>query len=94
VTAEEAFRLGMVNHVVPREELEKKTMELAQRISQMDPFALRMAKQAVNRTLDTQGQWTAMQAVFDMHHLAHCQARLTHEGNAISNMDVDKMKRG
>jgi len=94
VTAEEARQLGMVNHVVPREELEKKTMELAQRIAQMDAFALRMAKQAVNRTLDSMGQWTAMQAVFDMHHLAHCQSRMTQGGSAIGNMDVAKMKKG
>jgi enoyl-CoA hydratase len=93
VTAEDAFRLGMVNHVVPRERLDEKTMELAHRIAQMDPFALRMAKQAVNRTLDTQGQWTAMQAVFDMHHLAHCQSRLSHGGSAIGDMDVAKMKK-
>jgi enoyl-CoA hydratase len=95
VSAQDAHRLGMVNHVVPLEELEKKTLELAHRIAQMDPFALRLAKQAVNRTLDTQGQWTAMQAVFDMHHLAHCQQRLTHEtGSAIGGMDVGKMKKG
>ncbi len=93
VTAEDAFRLGMVNHVVPRDELEKKTMELANRIAEMDPFALKLSKQAVNRTMDTQGQWTAMQAVFDMHHLAHCHARLS-TGNAIQGMDVKTMKKG
>jgi len=93
VTAEEALRLGMVNRVVPLADLEKETLELARRIAQMDAFALRMAKQAVNRTLDSMGQWTAMQAVFDMHHLAHCQSRLAHSGSAISGMDVAKMKR-
>jgi enoyl-CoA hydratase len=94
VSAQDAWRLGMVNHVVPLEELDKKTMELAHRIAGMDPFALRLAKQAVNRTLDTQGQWVAMQAVFDMHHLAHCHSRMSHGGNAISGMDVGKMKKG
>jgi enoyl-CoA hydratase len=94
VSAQDAFRLGMVNHVVAREELDDRTMELAQRISEMDPFALKLAKQAVNRTLDTQGQWNAMQAVFDMHHLAHSHSRLQFAGNAISGMDVGKMKQG
>jgi len=95
VTAQDAHRLGMVNHVVPRDELDKTTMELAQRIATMDPFALKLAKQAVNRTMDTQGQWTAMQAVFDMHHLAHCHSRLRSgsAGDSISGMNVEKMKK-
>jgi enoyl-CoA hydratase len=93
VDAKDAHRLGMVNHVVPRDELDKATLELAQRIATMDPFALKLAKQAVNRTLDTQGQWTAMQAVFDMHHLAHSHSRLR-SGDAISGMNVEKMKKG
>ena len=92
IDAQEAYRLGMVNRVVPREELVKHTMELAREISQMSSFALRMAKQAVNRTLDNQGQWTAMQAVFDMHHLGHSHSRLVY-GDGISGMSVDKMKK-
>ena len=34
-----------------------------------------------------------MQAVFDMHHLAHCQSRLTQAGSAIRGMDVARMKK-
>jgi enoyl-CoA hydratase len=94
IDAQEAWRLGMVNHVVPREELEKKSMELAQQIAQMDPWALWMSKQAVNRTLDSMGQWTAMQAVFDMHHLGHAHSRLVHDGNAIAGQDIKSMKAG
>ncbi len=58
----------------------------------MDGFALRMAKQSVNRTLDEMGQWNAMQAVFDMHHLAHAQSRIMHEGNSIAGQDIKSMK--
>ncbi|HKG20466.1 MAG TPA: enoyl-CoA hydratase-related protein [Blastocatellia bacterium] len=47
ISAEEAERLGLVNHVVPPEELEVKTMELANKIAEMSPVALAMAKQAV-----------------------------------------------
>jgi len=43
LTAEEALRLGLVNRVVPREQLEAETMQLAQRIALQDPFALRIA---------------------------------------------------
>ena len=42
----------MVNRVVPVDELETQTMEMANQIAQMHPFALAMAKRAVNQTLD------------------------------------------
>ncbi len=76
VTAEEALRVGMVNRVVPRDQLDSATRELALQIAQKHPFALRMAKRAVNQTLDIQGFTAAVQAVFDIHQLGH--------GNAIS----------
>jgi 1,4-dihydroxy-2-naphthoyl-CoA synthase len=66
----------MVNRVVPVDELESQTMEMAHQIAQMHPFALAMAKRAVNQTLDIMGQYVAQQSVFDMHSLAH--------GNALS----------
>ena len=34
-----------------------------------------MTKEAINQTLDAQGQWTAMQSVFTMHTLAHTHWR-------------------
>ncbi len=92
IDAQEAWRLGMVNRVVAREELESETLALAQKIAEMDPFALLMAKQAVNRTLDTMGQWVAMQAVFEMHHLGHAHSKLVHQGDAVSGQDIDSMK--
>jgi len=71
VTAQDAYRLGMVNHVVPREELESFTLALAEKIAQKPSFALKLAKEAVNQTLEAQGQWQAMLAVFNLHQLAH-----------------------
>ncbi len=47
ISAEEALQLGLVNHVYAPEELEAKTMELANRIAEMSPVALAMAKQSV-----------------------------------------------
>lgn len=74
--AEEARQVGMVNKVVPRSELDEETRTLAKQIAQKHPFALRMAKRAVNQTLDVQGFTTAVQAIFDVHSLGH--------GNALS----------
>lgn len=76
ITAVEAQQLGMVNKVVPREELLPATLEMARRIAQVDPFALRMAKRAVNHAMDVQGYTTAIDAIFDMHHLGHARARV------------------
>ena len=66
----------MVNRVVPLDRLQDETMELASQIAQMDPFALRQAKRAVNQTLDVQGFYAAIQSVFDIHQTGH--------GNALS----------
>jgi enoyl-CoA hydratase len=76
LTADEAERVGMVNRVVPREELDTATRELAEQIAQMPAFGLRQAKRAVNQTLDVQGFYAAIQSVFDVHQTGH--------GNALS----------
>ena len=47
IDAQTAYRLGLVNIVVPAADLEAKTMELANRIAEKSPVALRMAKEAV-----------------------------------------------
>ena len=47
ISAEEAQALGLVNRVVPAEHLEAATMELADKIAEMSPVALAMAKAAV-----------------------------------------------
>jgi enoyl-CoA hydratase len=69
LSAQEAHRLGMVNHVVPRAELESATLQLAQRIARKSIFALKLAKEAVNGAL--QGRKTAMDHAFALHQLAH-----------------------
>jgi enoyl-CoA hydratase/carnithine racemase len=74
ISAEEARAVGMVNRVVPLDELESATRELAATIAKQDSWALRMAKRAVNQTLDVQGFTTAVQAVFDIHELGHGHA--------------------
>jgi enoyl-CoA hydratase len=47
ISAEEAKQLGLVNHVFAPEELEAKTLELANRIAELSPVALAMAKASV-----------------------------------------------
>jgi enoyl-CoA hydratase len=48
ITADEAWRLGFVNHVVPRAQLEADTLALAREIADNNPFTRRMVKWAPN----------------------------------------------
>lgn len=47
INAQTAFAIGLVNHVVPPEQLEARTMELANSIADKGPIAVRLAKEAV-----------------------------------------------
>jgi enoyl-CoA hydratase len=47
IDAQTAYSIGLVNAVVPADQLEAKTMEVAGRIAEKSPIALRMAKEAV-----------------------------------------------
>ncbi|MFC8759293.1 MULTISPECIES: enoyl-CoA hydratase-related protein [Streptomyces] len=53
VTAAEAKELGLVNRVVPAEDLEKTAREWAERLAQGPTRALALTKQLVNASLDT-----------------------------------------
>jgi enoyl-CoA hydratase len=86
IDAAEAHRLGMVNRVVPVEQLEESVMALANQIAEMHPFALAMSKRAVNQTLDIMGQYSALQSVFDMHQLGHASAIAQTGFPIISNL--------
>jgi len=70
-SAQDAHQLGMVNHVVPAAELSAFTLALAQRIAAKPAFALKMTKEAVNRSVDIQGQPAAIDQAFALHQLCH-----------------------
>lgn len=53
--ADRAHELGLVNHVVPRAELESFSAELAAQISAQDPFVASMIKRSVNEMQDQMG---------------------------------------
>ncbi len=78
LSAQELFERGMVNKVVPRDELESATVELAAHIAKRPMFGLTLAKQSVNNTLDAQGMWTSIQSAFGLHHVAHSSNMQVH----------------
>lgn len=53
-TAHEALQMGMVNEVVPFDQLEYTTIEWCKTILKRSPFAIRMIKRALNAELDGQ----------------------------------------
>ena len=78
IGAAEAKTLGMVNHVVARDELESFTLALAEKIAKRPSIGLKLAKMSVNQSLDAQGMWTAVQSAFGLHHLGHTHALAVH----------------
>ncbi len=76
ITAEEAKGHGMVTKVVPRDELEEATLEMAAHIAKRPMIGLTLAKQSVNNTLDAMGMYTAIQSAFGLHHVGHNHNRL------------------
>ena len=53
IRADEADRIGLVNRVVPADELMHTAKELAKKISSKSQAALRLAKQAINKGMQT-----------------------------------------
>ena len=86
LTADEAFRLGLVNRVVPRAQLETETMQLAQRITLQDPFALRLAKFSMNQMQDEMGFRTGITNAFQNYALTRVY-RLTQGEDTMSGAE-------
>ena len=53
ISADEAFRMGLANHVVPQAELIDYCKAMAGRIMKNGPYAVALAKQAINTGSDT-----------------------------------------
>jgi enoyl-CoA hydratase len=70
-TATEAERFGMVNRVVPRDQLLIEARSLADRIALVPPATAQVVKRSINKTLDLQGQRDAWDYHFQAHHWMH-----------------------
>jgi enoyl-CoA hydratase len=71
MSAEEAARLGMVNRIVPRAQLEQATLEIAKRIAEKPRFTLKAIKESINNMQDLMGRRENMKFTFALHHLLH-----------------------
>jgi enoyl-CoA hydratase len=93
ISAQDAHRLGMVNEVVAREELADFTLAMAQRIALRPSFALKLAKETVNQSLDIQGLRASINAAFGYHHLGHAHNVQQH-GMLVDPTGVETIRRG
>ncbi|MFF5370152.1 enoyl-CoA hydratase [Streptomyces sp. NPDC013187] len=91
MSARRAYEVGMVNRVVPREELARHTLDLAERIAAMPRMGLALTKRAVNQAEDLQGLHSGLDSVFGLHHLAHAHNAETSD-DSLGGMDVRAMK--
>jgi enoyl-CoA hydratase len=74
IDAQEAWRLGLVNRVVPRAELEAKARELADRVALVPPVTAQTVKDTINHTADLMGKRDALKYHFMAHHWVHNSA--------------------
>ncbi|RZK00556.1 MAG: enoyl-CoA hydratase [Novosphingobium sp.] len=83
--ADRAYQFGMVNKVVPREELREATQAWANKLAGQGRLGNWLTKQAVNHVEELRGKRAAMDAVFHMHHFAHAQNDLV-TGSSIGGV--------
>jgi enoyl-CoA hydratase/carnithine racemase len=83
ISAKEAERIGLINRAVPFNELEKATHEMAAKLAEKSPVALRIAKTLLNRALET--DLVTAQELEVMSALVNCTSEDSQEGmKAIS----------
>jgi len=93
ITAAEAMQAGMLNRVVPREQLEQATLDFAQSIANKPALALKLGKAAINATYAAQGFDNVQQAAFNAHHLAHAHYRLSQDGSFLDKQFLERFSK-
>lgn len=91
-TAAEAAQWGMLNHVVPREQLQAKVDEIAAEIKEMPYMGLMLAKKTVNICEDQMGLHNSLNSVFGWHHFAHSANAEASGGDSLGGMDARSMR--
>ena len=90
MSAERAHQMGMVNRVVPREQLEAQALDIATRIAKQPRMGLALTKQVINRVEELQGLRATMDMAFGYHHFAHAHSQVLGAG-ALGGHDAKSM---
>jgi enoyl-CoA hydratase len=91
IRAERALALGMVTRVVERDALLGEALGMADRIAELQPLGLALAKRAVNQAEDLMGLRAGMDAAFGLHHVAHAHNAETSTDH-LAGQDPRSMK--
>jgi enoyl-CoA hydratase/carnithine racemase len=66
IDAEEAYRVGLVNRIVKRDELEAESKRLALRLSKLPTETMQITKRTMNKAIDAQGYMQFNDWFFDL----------------------------
>ncbi len=88
--AERAYQLGMVNRIVPKDDLRQEVERIAKDLGSRPAFGVTLTKQAINHVENLRGKHSAMDSQFHMHHLAHAHNQLV-SGHLVAGLDAKAM---
>jgi enoyl-CoA hydratase len=71
IDAQEAWRLGLVNRVVPRDTLLEAAGEMAAKIALVPPVTAQVVKDSINHTFELMGKQASWKYHFMAHHWTH-----------------------
>ncbi len=91
LSAQRGYEVGMVNRVVPRADLERTAVELAEQIATMPPFGLALTKKAINEAEDQMGMRAGIELAFSLHHLAHAHNAEV-QGDQLGGATVETLR--
>lgn len=86
IDAQEAWRLGMVNKVVPRAELAAAAREMADKVALVPPITAQIVKGSINHTFELMGKGQSWKYHFMAHHFTHNTA------TALGALEARKQK--
>lgn len=75
-----AHAMGMVNRVVPADQLEAAVYDMAAKIARQPRLGLALTKQVINGVEELQGLRATMDMAYGYHHLAHAHSQVLGEG--------------
>lgn len=76
-SAQEMADMGVVNFVVPREDLEKTALEVAQRVAKVPDYSMQIMKESIHKCYDLRGFRHTVNFSSEMFNLARSHMQLT-----------------
>lgn len=91
-TAKEMEKMGVVNFVVPFENLEQKALEVAQQVAKIPHESMRMMKHSINKCYELQGMRHTIDFAAEMFNLGRIHMQKTQVGDFKEGIIKDGLK--